>query len=100
MTEDTASKVVEMLKQHIDSSAAWQQSQDLRTARMEEGQREMRAELTRNTEVTEAIRDAYTAGRMMTRIVKWVGAIAIAIGSIWWAIKEIAGHGSGIGPTP
>ena len=59
--------------------------------------------LDANTEICATVKDAYTAGRVATKIIKWLGAIAIAGGSIVWAIAEITGQHKGppgIGPTP
>lgn len=102
MTTDDEHMLIRMLRQHIDDTTAWRTAQAVRLDQIERSHREMRVELATNTEITAAVRDAYTAGRVATRIVKWVGGVALAIGSVWWAVKEIfnAGGGGGIGPTP
>lgn len=52
-------------------------------------------EMKANTEITQAVRDAMTAGRVATLIIKWIGGIALAFASIyglWTAIR----HGGGV----
>lgn len=102
MTTDDEHILIRMLRQHIDDSSKWRDSISERIDKLERQQGEMVGELATNTQITSAVHDAYTAGRVATRIVKWVGGVALAIGSIWWAVKEIshAGGGGGIGPTP
>jgi hypothetical protein len=41
--------------------------------------------LTENTAVTREIRDVVIAGRMFTRVVKWCGAIALAVSAMYAA---------------
>jgi predicted translin family RNA/ssDNA-binding protein len=60
----------------------------------------MRSELEQNTAMTATVKDVMTTTRVATAVIKWVGAIALALGSIWWAIKEIAGRGGNITPGP
>lgn len=67
-----------------------------RFAAIEKTLGEMLAELKRNTEITTEIRDVKTATRVGTRVVKWLGAMAIAGAGIWAAIYALT-HG---GATP
>lgn len=39
--------------------------------------------LAENTEITKDIRDVVVTGRVMTKITKWVGAVALAISAVW-----------------
>jgi hypothetical protein len=39
--------------------------------------------LTENTAVTREIRDVVIAGRVVTRVVKWVGSVALAFGALY-----------------
>lgn len=45
-----------------------------------------------NTEMTKDIRDAVTAGRVATKVIKWAGAIALASSAIYAAVYQ-ATHG-------
>lgn len=59
--------------------------------------------LDANTEITSGIRTAMSAGKVFTGVVKWLGAMAIAVGSIWWAIRTALGGdppSGGFGPHP
>jgi hypothetical protein len=38
-----------------------------------------------NTDLTRDIRDAMVAGRVMTKVLKWCGAIAAACSALWVA---------------
>lgn len=100
MTTDEEHTLIRMMREHMDESARWRLSVGDRMQVIEDEQRTMREELQRNTEVTQSVRDTYTAGRVATRVIKWIGGIAIAVGSFWWAMKEVLGYHSGIGPTP
>lgn len=40
-------------------------------------------ELAANTVITTTVRDTLTAGRVATRLIKWIGAIALAVASIY-----------------
>ena len=70
--------------------------------RLDEGDRRMGAiefsvaentVITRQVQtVTDEIRDAVTAGRVVTKVVKWVGALAIACSAIYAVIYQLT-HG-------
>ncbi len=45
-----------------------------------------------NTEITRDIRDALVAGRVMTKVLKWCGAIAAACSALWVAWQQMR-HG-------
>ena len=71
---------------------------DKRLQFLENGHREIKesqiimlAALKKNTEVTEDIRDIVTAGRVGTKIIKWFGGMAAAIGATWAAWATIFG---------
>lgn len=59
-----------------------QQTMLQRLEDMAKSQADMRAELTRNTQMTETLRDASAFVRVGTVVLKWIGVIAIAVGSI------------------
>lgn len=67
-----------------------------RFASIEKTLGEVLVELKKNTEITTEIRDIKTATRVGTRVVKWLGAMAIAGAGIWAAIYALT-HG---GATP
>lgn len=56
-------------------------------------------ELAINTELTKEIRDAVTAGKMMSRLIRWVGGIAAAGAAIWAAAVTIMGGGKPPSPV-
>ena len=73
--------------------------------RLDEGAKRMDAmqkELAANTALTKTVSDASTFVRVGTSVAKWVGAIAIAVGSVVVGVKMAAGVGGppdiGIGP--
>ena len=39
--------------------------------------------LAENTEITKDIRDVVVTGRVMTKLTKWIGSIALAISAVW-----------------
>lgn len=46
-----------------------------------------------NTEITKDIRDAVVAGRVATKLIKWLGAVALAVSAIWALVHQVkAGH--------
>ena len=63
------------------------------TRRLDDGDRELRqlrTELTANTVITTDVRDAQTAGRVLTNAVKWLAAFILACSVIWGAIYGAA----------
>ena len=103
MTTDEEHTLIRMMREHMDESARWRAGLGERIDAIEQEQNTMRDELQRNTEITSAVHDAYTAGKVATRLIRYVAGISVAIASIWWAVREIAGQagpGGGIGPTP
>ena len=51
-----------------------------------------REELADNTEITQNVRDAVTAGRVAGHLIKWAGVIAATVSAIygaWWAVTHI-----------
>lgn len=59
----------------------------------------VKKDMAENTEMTRVLADAKTAGRVFTKIIAWVGTIALAVGSTVWAFKEAIGHND-ITPGP
>jgi hypothetical protein len=60
----------------------------------------MRTQLQQNTDMTATVRDVMTTTRVATAVIKWVGAISIAVGSMWWAVKTIVPGSGGGNITP
>lgn len=46
-----------------------------------------------NTEITKDIRDAVVAGRVATRLIKWLGALALAISALWALFHQVSNCG-------
>ena len=59
----------------------------------------VKKDMAENTEMTRVLADAKTAGRVFTKVITWVGGIALALGSIVWSVKEAMGHND-ITPGP
>lgn len=77
--------ILDTLKGYIDKSEAWRAKSD--------------AEMAQNTAVTQDVKNGQNFVRIATAIVKWVGGLALAIGTTWWTVRTIVG-GSDIGPGP
>lgn len=86
-------RVESLLREHMGRSSEFRETTTIRLDKMQ-------GELTRNTEVTEQVREAAAAAKWVRRIVVWVGAIAAGGVAIWQAVVMFAGRGGGIGPTP
>lgn len=56
------------------------------------GQEQFARDMKANTEMTSDIRDVVTAGRVGSKVVKWLGAMAIAGASIYSAFYAVT-HG-------
>lgn len=56
-------------------------------------------ELAANTQVTTHVRDTITAGRIATKVIQWVGIVAVAFGGVYAAVSVFfdAGPGPGSG---
>lgn len=57
------------------------------------------ADIATNNEMTKDIRDVQTAGRVLTKLIKWGGGIGAAVAGFagaWYAV--MGGGGPGIGP--
>lgn len=77
--------LLDLLKEHIGKTEEWRKKSD--------------QEMAENTAVTKDVKDGQNFVRIATAIVKWVGALALAIGTTWWAVRTVVG-GSDIGPGP
>lgn len=77
--------ILDTLKDYIGKSEAWRAKSD--------------AEMAQNTAVTQDVKNGQNFVRIATAIVKWVGGLALAIGTTWWTVRTIVG-GSDIGPGP
>lgn len=49
--------------------------------------------LAENTDITRDIRDAVTAGRVFTKVIKWVGVLAVAGSAIYAAVYQLTHSG-------
>lgn len=82
------------LARHIRESAEWRRDVDM-------WRHDITAEVKTNTAICSGIQSATTTFSVLTRVMKWVGAMALAVSSIWFLIKGLFSHGSpppGIGP--
>jgi len=77
--------ILDRLKDYITKSEEWRKKSD--------------QEMAQNTAVTKDVKDGQNFVRIATAIVKWVGALALAIGTTCGAVRTIVG-GSDIGPGP
>lgn len=70
------------VRDHREETKAWRESND----------RELQAiktELAANTVVTTEVKNIYTTGKVITRVVRWAGYFGAGIAGIaaaWWAI--------------
>lgn len=95
----TIEQVFDLLRKHTeDTNARWDTHSE-RMGLIENEIKSVKVELTANTEMTAIVRDVVTTTRIATKVMKWVGAMALAVGSMWWAFKEIVNHNN-VGPTP
>ena len=53
----------------------------------------LEALVAENTEITKDIRDALTAGRVATKVVKWLGGLALGTSAIWAAWHQVSNGG-------
>lgn len=99
-------RTVDSLTAQMRHLAAEQTSTALRVAAADESMQAIRRELRANTEMTESIRDALIAGKVATKVLKWTGAIAMAVASIYTAAYMVLHNGvpppgsGGFGPGP
>jgi hypothetical protein len=64
--------------------------------RLDDGERRFDAierAVSENTEITRDIRDAVTAGRVFAKVIKWVGAIAVACSAIYAGLYQLTHSG-------
>lgn len=86
-------KIEDMLAEHVKASEGWR---TLAHERMDE----LAAGLKANTEITDGVRNAVNAGKIGASFLKWLGIVAVGLGSIWWGIREIFGQHQGPGISP
>lgn len=67
-----------MLQQHMTDSALWRQKND--------------AEMAENTALTKEYAEGRNFVRVGTSIIRWAGAVVLALGSIWWGVREMLNH--------
>lgn len=69
---------------------------------MQADTKKMRDELAENTEMTKQLRDVGTFVRVGTQILKWIGVLAIAVGSLvaGWKMATTGNAPVQIGPGP
>jgi hypothetical protein len=60
---------------------------------LKKGQEEIVAVMTENTQMTQDIKDLLVAGKVGTKVIKWLGAVSIAITGIGTLIYQVFHHG-------
>ena len=71
--------------------------------RLDHGEQRMSAierALDENTSLTREIRDAVTAGKWITRALRWAGGIAVAIVGLWSLYAAVKAGVPVVPPTP
>lgn len=62
----------------------------------------LQTEMAENTKITTVVRDTMTAGRVGTKVIKWIGVVAVSIGAVvgaaWTVINGTHGGDIGVGP--
>lgn len=71
----TMRDVAGKLDKHVETSAEWRGK--------------VEGQLTENTEATKVVKDAVTAGKVATNVVKWVGGIAAALAGVWMFVSAL-----------
>lgn len=86
----------------LDQLAAMVKALSEKFDAMQSETKALREELAENTEITKQLRDVGTFVRVGTKVLKWLGVIAIAIGSLVAGWKmTMSGHTPmQIGPHP
>lgn len=91
------------LSERIERLHALQSETGNKVGKLQGQMTTVRQELAENTEITKHLRDASAFVRVGTAVVKWVGVIAIAVGSVVMGWKMMAGGvppDMTIGPRP
>lgn len=91
------------LADRIDTLHTIQAETSNRVGKIQGQMTTVRQELAENTEITKHLRDASAFVRVGTAVLKWVGVIAIAVGSVIMGWKMMAGGlppDMTIGPKP
>ena len=78
----TMRDVATKLDSHVTDSAEWRGK--------------IEVNLEDNTAATKVVKDAVTAGRVATNVIKWIGAIAAALAGVWMFVSAL--HKPTIGP--
>lgn len=107
MADDERNALLKILLEHRDTSLKHWEIMSDRMGLMEDAIVEIKQDvaatkigLAENTEMTKVVAEAKVATRVMTRVITWVGAVMLAVGSIWWSVKEILGVSGNITPGP
>ena len=107
MADDERNALLKILLEHRDTSLKHWEIMSDRMGLMEDAIVEIKQDvaatktgLAENTEMTKVVAEAKVATRVMTRAITWVGAVMLAVGSIWWSVKEILGVNGNITPGP
>jgi len=58
-------------------------------AELRTGQQAMAVELKANTVITAEIRDYMVAGRIGTKVIKWIAGMVLAATAIWGGVKAL-----------
>lgn len=107
MADEERNALLKILLEHRDTSLKHWEIMSDRMGLMEDSIVEIKqdvaatkAGLAENTEMTKVVAEAKVATRVVTKTISWIGAIMLAIGSIWWSVKEILGVNGNITPGP
>lgn len=95
---DHEGSLTELMREHVRSSAEWRERVDALLAAQDSRMTAVEAQMAQTADVCDGIMTAVSAGKVATKLIKWVGAIALAFGSLMWAIRQTV-HGGG-GPPP
>lgn len=107
MADEERNALLRILLEHRDTSLKHWEIMSDRMGLMEDSiitirkdVAETKAGLAENTEMTKVVAEAKVATRVVTKALSWFGVVMLAIGSIWWSVKEILGVNGNITPGP
>ena len=107
MADEERNALLRILLEHRDTSLKHWEIMSDRMGLMEDSiitirkdVAETKAGLAENTEMTKVVAEAKVATRVVTKALSWFSVVMLAIGSIWWSVKEILGVNGNITPGP
>lgn len=93
MTEDSIPAQLALINERLDRGDKKMRQLSTDVGDLKTGQEQFAKAMQANTEMTADIRDVVTAGRVGSKVVKWLGAMAIAGASIWSVIYALTHDG-------